>query len=272
MRTTHGGGGSFFSGGADGSYTLLRHRDEITHLISVQGIDVQVDNDAHWARVIQANRELASAFNKTLVPVRTNIRRWCIPRGVPWYVQNGSGLASIAHALGFSRCYIAASHTYAELFPWGSHPLTDALWSSDSVAIAHDGSARRSDKIRAISENEASLRLLRVCWHEKGYNCGHCEKCIRTRTTLRLLGLSTPSLPPLEDASEISRLKAWDESEESFFADNLELAKSVGDKPVTKAVRKLLRDYKTRQALAELDRQWTGGMIHRLKSKVARRR
>lgn len=260
------GVGSFFSGGVDGSYTFLRHREEITHLVSVQGIDVQVDGDALWGRIIDANQAFADAHGKALVNVRSNIRRFCHPRGVGWSVLNGAGLAAIAHALGLARFYIAASHTYAELFPWGSHPLTDHAWGSNSVQLIHDGAARRSEKLRLIGTSPEALNMLRVCWQDAGYNCGQCDKCIRTRTTLRLLGLSTPTLQPLADPKELSKLKIWEESEESFVADNLQLAEQVGDQPIAQRLRSALRSYRMRRSLGSFDRDVLGGLVHRVKS------
>jgi hypothetical protein len=266
------GVGSFFSGGVDGSYTFLRRRDEITHLISVQGIDVQVDNDELWSRVIAANAGFAERFGKTLVNVRTNIRRFCHPRGVSWLVLNGAGLAAIAHALGIGRYYVAASHTYTQLYPLGSHPLSDRLWGSDAISLIHDGLVSRPEKIKALSTCPEALRLLRVCWQDAGYNCNRCEKCLRTRIALRLLGLSTPTLEPLVDPREISTIKLWDDADIAFYGENLELAESVGDKPIAAALRRCLRGRGSRLALAELDRNVLGGAIQRLKSLVRRQR
>jgi hypothetical protein len=260
---------SFFSGGVDGSYTFLRHRAEITHLVSVQGIDVQVDNDELWRQIEDSNRALADAMGVTMVNARTNIRRFATPRGVGWSTMlNGAGLASIAHVLGLPRCYVAATHTYAELFPWGSHPLSDGWWSGDAVEIVHDGAFSRAGKLKFISREPRILDLLRVCWHDRGYNCGVCEKCVRTRVALRLLGLSTPTLPPLEDVQDVRRHKVWDESEESFFDDNLRLAEQVGDREMTRALRSGLRSYRVRKALAALDENVLGGGLHRLKSRL----
>jgi hypothetical protein len=259
---------SFFSGGVDGSYTFLRHRAEITHLVSVQGIDVQVDNDELWAQIADSNRAFAEALGVTMVIARTNIRRFAKPRGVGWSMLNGAGLASIAHVLGLPRCYVGATHTYGELFPWGSHPLSDGWWSGDTVEIVHDGPCSRAEKVRFIAREPRILERLRVCWHDRGYNCGVCEKCVRTRVTLRLLGLSTPTLPPLEDVQEVRRHKVWNESEESFFDDNLRLAEQVGDREMTRVLRSALRSYRIRKALGALDENVLGGVLRRLKSRL----
>jgi hypothetical protein len=262
--------GSFFSGGVDGTYTFLRHRDEITHLISVQGIDVQVDNDAQWAEVIEANRRFADTFSKTLVNVKTNIRSFCHPRGVDWTILHGAGLAAIAHAVGLPHCYVASSHAYPEMFPWGSHPMTDHLWSSDCVKISHDAPAPRSTKIKALADFPEALAMLRVCWQDAGYNCGRCEKCIRTRVALQLLGLRVPTLPPIQITREIAALTVWGANDESYFLDNLALAESVGNVRIARALRRCISRFRTRRALADLDQYLFGGIVRRIKSLVRR--
>ena len=193
---------SFFSGGVDGSYTFLKHQDEITHLVFVQGVDIQVDNDSLYAEALAANQQFAVRWGKTLIPLRSNIRRFLHPRGTGWSISHGAGLASFAYSLGFPRTFIAATHTYAELFPWGSHPLTDGLWSTEGTEVIHDGAeSGRTEKLRRVAACPDALQLLRVCWQDAGYNCGRCEKCLRTMVSLRLLGLKAPTFPPLRSVA-----------------------------------------------------------------------
>ena len=233
---------SFFSGGADGMFTLIRQREAITHLVSVHGFDVPAGDYDAWSEVESANRQVAELFGVPLVSVHTNLREWSNAR-VPWEPYHGAALAAVAHVLGPARAYLAASHTYGELLPWGSHPLTDPLWSSERTKIVHDGAVRRSQKLRQIGQHPEALRLLRVCWQNKGYNCGECEKCVRTRTTLTLLGLHTPSLPPISDPAQIARQEIGGWSDETFVLDNLALAKELGHEPIQRALMARLRRY-----------------------------
>jgi len=256
------GVGSFFSGGVDGLYTLLKHADEVTDLLFVQGIDMQVDNDELFAEVLRANEHFARARGKRLIPIQSNLRRFCHPRGVPWTVYNGAGLASLGLALSLRKIFIASSHTYRELLPWGSHPLTDPLWSTEGVSFVHDGAeATRTQKVSLLGRDRDALAILRVCWQDKGYNCGRCEKCLRTMTSLRLLGLSSERLPRLETLDAVRKLVLWDESSRGFWDETLKLAETVGDRAVATAVRRLVSRHDLRRALSRLGDTFAGGRV-----------
>jgi hypothetical protein len=256
---------SFFSGGVDGTYTFLRHAEEISHLVFIKGVDIQIDNDALFDAALANNRRFADAYGKTLLAVETNIRRFCHPRGVPWgSTYCGSGLASVALALGFSRTYVASSMTFADLIPWGTHPLLDPLWSTEATTMVHDGAeARRSEKLREISRSRQALDILRVCWQDAGYNCGRCEKCVRTMVALRLLKLSSPNFPPLTSLEPLRRMRVVVDSDVMEFEDNLVLARQTGDHEVAAAIEKIIRRYRLRTLFVDLDTQLTAGRMKR---------
>jgi hypothetical protein len=88
--------------------------------------------------------------------------------------------------------YIAASTTYDDLFPWGSHPLLDPLWSSEALEVIHDGCAvSRVDKVRGLAGCDVALDSLQVCSAQDRvtYNCCRCEKCLRTMVALEIAGV-----------------------------------------------------------------------------------
>src|SRR5262249_48716637 len=158
---------------------------------------------------------------------------------INWRIYSGGGLASIALASALSRVYIASSYTYTELFPLGSHVVTDRLWSSEATEIVHDGAeAFRSDKLRKIAQDPVLLAGLRVCWQDAGYNCGKCEKCLRTMCALRALGLVTPTLPPLTSAAPVKRLRIYDNIDLTHFLDNERLAREANDRELQRALVK----------------------------------
>jgi hypothetical protein len=135
---------------------------------------------------------MARAEGKKLVIVETNVRELSDPL-VGWGMSHGAVLGAVGLALSgrLSRVYIASANSYDQLHPWGSHPLLDPLWSSAAVAFLHDGNeARRADKVVALTGYEPALESLRVCWGPKGeeYNCGACEKCLRTMLALHVAG------------------------------------------------------------------------------------
>jgi hypothetical protein len=101
-------------------------------------------------------------------------------------------MATVANLLGFGRVYVPATYTYADLFPWGSHPLLDPLWRTEGTEIIHDSAeVSRFDKLAALAHDEVAQEHLRVCWENRdgAYNCGRCEKCTRTMIALRAHGV-----------------------------------------------------------------------------------
>jgi hypothetical protein len=246
---------SFFSGGVDGTFTLLAHAEEITDLILIHGLEMDLRNQERFEKVLSRNTAIAARLAKRLIPVTTNARDFCRHVGVSMTVMHGALMASIALLLGFSKTYIAASHTYAELIPWGSHPLLDPLWSTQAIKIVHDGAmASRTEKVRRIAENQEALDWLRVCGSDTlDYNCGHCEKCLRTMMTLRLLRASSAALPPLRSTSGLRKVRVGDQNEWLYTKDNYDLATAVGDRDAIHALRSLLRRYEARRFAKRMD-------------------
>ena len=115
-----------------------------------------------------------------------------------WDMYFGAVLASVGLALGgmFRRIYIPSSTATTEmgprgLYPWGSHPDLDPLWSTEQTSFINHGSDRyRLEKTQTIAEFDLAREHLRVCWEmrDRAYNCCQCEKCIRTMLELCLAG------------------------------------------------------------------------------------
>jgi len=178
----------FFTGGVDSFYTLLKHESEIDALLYVHGFDVALSNLSLRRQVSRMVRAVGARFDKQVIEVETNLRAFS-DRHTRWEQYHGAALATVGLTLPkeFSQCLIPSSFPYNYLRIWGSHPLLDPLWSTDGLTIIHDGcEASRFNKCKLISRNEAARRYLRVCWKnpEGAYNCGRCEKCIRTMTFL----------------------------------------------------------------------------------------
>jgi hypothetical protein len=198
-----GGVGLFFSLGIDSFYSLLKnHRDHpgdertVDHLLFVRGLDIAIDDpgvDDLFAKSVRNARKVADQFGKTLVVASTNLRHFT-NRFVNWgKTCHGAALASIALALseGLREVKIASTYDWEHLFPWGSHPQLDPLWSSGKVVLTHDGcEAIRLDKTRLVSRCPIALETLRVCYENPDslYNCGKCKKCLRTMDELQRCG------------------------------------------------------------------------------------
>lgn len=182
----------FFSGGVDSFHALRKHRDEVDLLVYVEGFDVSLDDRGLRSEVRSTLEAAAETAGLPLTVVATDIRTWSNPR-TAWAMYHGSALATVAHLLRprIGSVIVPSSKAYEEMEPWGSHPLTDPMWSG-AVEIIHSGAeSSRIEKTVAIAEDEIARQSLRVCYWNTGqaYNCGRCEKCLRTMTTLAGLGV-----------------------------------------------------------------------------------
>ena len=260
----HPGVASFFSGGLDSSYTFLRHAEEITHLILVRGSDISLADDRVFTAAVRHGEKVARAFGKTLVVAETNSLELGVRRGVRRWTYFGATLAGVALALGFRKVYVAGGQNYGSLWAAGSHLLLDRHWSTETTTFIHDGvEARRSDKLRAIAGSRVLLDGLRVCLRRGNYNCGRCEKCLRTMIPIRLLGCSSATLPLLASAAPLRAIRLRDDAEFSYCRENYELALDVGDAEIAGALLSLMRGYIVRKTVLDFDEFFCGGRLAR---------
>jgi hypothetical protein len=234
---------SFFSAGVDSFHTLLKHPDELGTLLLVHGFDIPIDHSTVHSAVAAAVRDIAARMNKNVIEVRTNIREFA-DLHVTWGMYYGSVLASVGLLLSplFSKIYIPSSHSYCDLMASGSHPLTDPCWSTEHTKFIHDsGEATRVQKVAAISQSDLAMNTLRVCWVWKDgqYNCGRCDKCLRTMINLYAAGAlgRCKTLPPELDLETIGRATIRNSSIRSFAEENLRALRARGADPaVIKAI------------------------------------
>lgn len=190
-----GSTGCFFSGGVDSFYTalkLLEGERKPSHLIFAHGFDIPLSSTDRYARVQSRIEKIAQEMNVETVFPSSNIRELTNDFCDWGLVQHGAALAGLALSMQheFRTMVVPATHTYSDSFPWGSHPLVDPLWSTESLRIVHDGcEATRVQKVIRLAKSSVALSHVRVCWktHEE-YNCGRCEKCVRTMVNLAVAG------------------------------------------------------------------------------------
>jgi hypothetical protein len=203
----------FFSGGVDSFYSLIKHQDEVDNLVLVHGFDIPLADTRSFELAEAQAREVANLFGKRLIVVRTNLHfeQPSVPGG--WGIYHGAALAAVAHALALNhgKMYIAPSFSYANLQPWGSNPLLDPFWSTETLQIVHDGGETRISKLRVLAQYPEVLARLRVCWENpSSYNCGHCEKCVRTMLGLRAFGIDRCTAFPNTLSPELVRRQMVD--------------------------------------------------------------
>ena len=213
----------FFSLGVDSFYSLLKNNrdhpgDEktIDDLLFVRGLDIAVGDpkvdDLFGMSVLNAKR-VADQFRKKLLVASTNLRHFT-DRFVSWGKTCHGGApsrVSRSHlAKDLQSVNIASTYDWEHLFPWGSHPRLDPLWSNGKVLLSHDGcEATRLDKTRLVSEHPIALETLRVCYENPDslYNCGRCQKCLLTMFQLQACGAlercrTFPQNPRIKDVLE----------------------------------------------------------------------
>jgi hypothetical protein len=182
---------------------------------------------------------------------------------------------------------IPASHTFDQQIPWGSHALLDPLWSTEVQDVIHDGcEATRIQKVsREIVHSPIALEHLRVCWRKPNddYNCGKCEKCLRTQINLRLCDAldRCATFPRQIDLDLLRRLCLRNENEACFVRENLHAVERAGDAPLAAVLKEVLTRYArrrrpVRQWIDRVDRGLLGGSglatLRRWRRRVTQRR
>jgi hypothetical protein len=227
---------TFFSGGIDSWFTALRHAPELEptavgkmdDLITVHGFDIPVDSPQEFAKL--------------------NLRRtgslWA--KGWGW-LTHAAGLATVALILEnrYTKALIGSAFPYASLIPWGSHPMTDVLFSTRSLEIKHDGAAyNRVEKTSLIARHKVALSHLHVCWRTgSASNCGECAKCIRTMAALELLRVlkDCSTFPPTLEAQKLAQLYIENNVEAEFFKEIHGFAIRTGNSEIRSAASHALR-------------------------------
>ncbi len=236
------GVGCTFSGGLDSCYTLMKHRDEITHLLHCQGF-VRPENLSfigYEENIRKIARTQAEKCGMKFLGLRTNLTEvgsagvisGLFKTGRPVhatfqrYVYFVSELVTFAYmfAPSLRGFFIPNSCPYERIAHTGSNPLIDPAWSTPGLRFIHDGAeADRTDKIEAIFRNDPDmLKRLHVCnaRSSRGDNCNVCEKCLRTRVSLALVGYREQE-SSLRVPVDLDEVRYLDVSSEPMWWDNL---------------------------------------------------
>jgi hypothetical protein len=239
---------SFFSGGLDSFYTLLKHRDSITDLIHIHGFQRQPRDVSLRRRTSELVHRVAAQFGKNVIEIESDYRAFLAPYVSHTLLAHGASLATVGHLLGpdFKRIYIAASYHRSDLFPWGSHPDLDPLWSTESLEVVHEGcDATRVEKARLVARSDLALQSLRVCHKNspENLNCGRCEKCVRTMINLVAVGAldRCPTFAAPLTVRKVRGLLGGSHGPDLFMRENLQALDESGCNPaLAEAMRTVL--------------------------------
>jgi hypothetical protein len=202
---THHRAATFFSGGVDSFYSLLKHRrpgtlpQPLTHIIYMRGIENRLELAEGVEQTMEWVQKIARATGVQAIVGETNIRTslQSPESNLHWERHyHGSALAAVALGLSQHLAYVCipSAFSYNHLIAHGSSPLGDEMYSTERQRLLHDGAeVTRPQKVASILEWDRDLVLthLRVCIDNRGgaFNCGRCYKCVRTAVALRALGV-----------------------------------------------------------------------------------
>lgn len=247
---------SFYSGGVDSLFNIAGRIDdkvrEVDACVLVHGMDISIENKHLWNEV-QSNlaENIKTIPDIEMICVETNARLFQ-PYGVDW-TSTGFGpiLGAISNFLskGFGKAVIGSYGLYHELEAHASGPLIDRFWSSERVDVIHYSPRyNRLQKILSIKNTSPQLlKHLRVCWKNPNgkYNCGVCEKCLRTKTELHAAQADslTQAFGVYDLAQDLKYLRGnipVDSYTSHFWRD---LSQHVTDKKVKTKIQKALMYY-----------------------------
>nr|ART36148.1 B348 [uncultured bacterium] len=234
---------STYSGGVDSACTLVRRMDEITHLVFLSDFDRHSKDE--WPSVEEEWRNRIHNLGKIPLMVETNAVRFTEGFGISSHYSHGSILGGTLAFISPKRGFIPGSLNYRDLKPWGSHPLLDILWSTETTEIVHDSlDLTRSEKIAVLADHPQTLSQLQVCWYARTDNCGRCGKCVRTMLALKLLGGLRGPFPDRDITKEIEKLKPSNFATAGLTWDLLQQARRYGHPEIAKILARQLRAYK----------------------------
>ena len=256
-----------FSGGVDGAFSALNHilrrgpikrkLFDIDTILYVEGFDVNIDYDRECKNVVERNKRLfAEDYDLKFLNVRTNLKYLLSIK--KFWTSHACVLASTASLFRkiCGGCLVGSSHSYLHLAPWGSHPLTDRLLSSNSFEIHHDMVFTRIEKLEALFAWPEALDNLKVCWEGQyrydtppDTNCCTCDKCVRTMLAFKALGHEIPaSFPGKLTVDKVKGLKnkPFDWSRLVFLTEVLNTAKKNGKEgdPLFITLEEIMRDHR----------------------------
>lgn len=142
-----------------------------------------------------------------------------------------------------------------QLFPWGSHPEVDPWFSNEECSLVHARcDVTRLDKTAVVAASHVALENLRIR-RRSAFNCGSCNRCVRTRLGLQALRVSSPCFAP--DPLSLRQVRRSSISEHSmkYFTEIADFLRNEGrDLPLADAIDEACS--------RERHRGWRGRLRH----------
>lgn len=244
-RSPSAGRALFYGGGVDSTFALYKEKATLSHLVHIEGFDVQLADVDRLERVKQNNLVMARECALAPVVVRSNLRAHPDFNVLSWDNAGGGALACVAHLLQ-QHCgtfLISGDGHLSEIDPaaLAIHPTLTREWSSGSVKFVHQGEGiSRHAKAGTIAKWPLAMQNLRVCWENRSrdMNCGICEKCLRTRIAFIAAGV-TDSLVAFPDEPIIASLGLIKDLPPNLYLYYQEMFDDIKDPELRRAILEL---------------------------------
>ncbi|NGP18515.1 hypothetical protein [Devosia aurantiaca] len=191
---------AMYSGGLDSSHMLLRlgRRPQRACALTVQGLDYGVDAGKSFNSLKKKIEPFLEHLNYDQVVVRTNATA-ITASGRHSYALRLMGAASILSGV-FEEGHFAADCTHAQdmlTFPFGLNHITNKYFETDDIVLRPlEEDVTRSEKVALVATEPIALNAISFCPDRSvaPYNCGQCEKCVRTKM---MFMVETGAIPPI---------------------------------------------------------------------------
>ncbi len=203
-----------FSGGLDSAYInyYLKKTENflsINRTVLIHGADIPLADVSAFERVFLKCQRMTDDLGLELIIVKTNIRDYLNN----WSHSHGSVVAGVLHFFEKKVSHgITCDYSFASFsIPHGFNPFTDKYLSSKTFSFSLGGiNVSRTERASQIKDWRVGLENLHVCWEglNKSVNCGHCEKCIRTKLNFKAVGVDHLACMP----SDITLKQVCDDS------------------------------------------------------------
>ncbi|MFA0284340.1 hypothetical protein AB4504_21955 [Vibrio sp. 10N.222.55.F12] len=198
----------FYSGGVDSYAALIKNIKSNFNCFSVWGADIEISEEKRWNDFVKHAESDEVVKNVDKIYCKSNLKDFYNRaelnkfRYGSWWgrVQHGLGLIALSSPVSMTETYteviFGATHTENIKIPWGSTKVMDESIKWAQIEVNHEGyELERVDKVKLITNyiKQESLDFnIRVCYSEiyDKFNCGTCEKCIRTAFNFAMLGIN----------------------------------------------------------------------------------
>lgn len=229
------------SGGVDGTFALLRHHGGHAGLrtarpvcaMVVHGFDIPLHERSAFER---AHRSISDVTNTLGIPLTTVRTNWRELFSNEWTMEYHIALAACLFQFrGLANVGVSgACEDYGHLvLPWGSNPVTNNLLAGGGFDLHTEGGGfTRTQRVRLICDYPEVAAKLRVCWEGPitGGNCGHCEKCIRTKLNFMANGVEPLCFDNRPTQLEILRLTTQNAAQLAMLRELVASARKNGVK------------------------------------------